>query len=180
MRKIIVKCKLKNRMEFTEKLFEIGVKFSAVFYLHDRVYVPRGYQRGANFPRLVMRTTMRSVSQPPKYELILKRHIEDSGVDVVDTTEVKDYAEAVNIIHQLGFKEYAEVSRQRQEASMSELLIVLDKVEGLAGYYAKLESPLAKDESAKVMREDLEKTLRVLGQEEMRSQSYVEMKQDVV
>ena len=98
MKKIIVKCKLASREGFVDKLSDIEMEFSPIYWQHDRVYVPKGYKRGINMPRLLMRTEMKAVDKPAKYYLILKRHIEDSGVDVVDETVVKDYTEMVNII----------------------------------------------------------------------------------
>lgn len=176
MKKVIVKNKLRNKDDFVQKLYEIGMKFTDVYYLHDRVYVPRGYKRGMNYPRLVMRTTMKAVDKTPTYKVILKRHIEDSGVDMVDTTVVKDYVEMVNIIHQLGFKKVAEVSRQRQKLKLSELRIYLDKVEGLPGYYAKMESPVAEGERVSAVQMDLARTFETLGQsKKVADQSYAEM-----
>ena len=172
---MIVKSRLHGKDDFRQKLAEIGLEFGEVYYLHDRIYIPREYKRGANFPRLAMRTFMTSVDKKPKYILILKRHIEDSGVDIIDQTEVKDYAEAVNIIHQLGFKKVSEVSRQRQELKLSELTIFLDKVENLPGYFAKMEAPLMEGESPLAVREDFEKTFAVFGQKDIVSQTFTEL-----
>ena len=44
MRKVIVKCKLKNRDEFERKLSDIDLDFSQVYWQHDRIYVPRNYK----------------------------------------------------------------------------------------------------------------------------------------
>ena len=88
MKKVILKCKLTSRDKFEEKLSDIDLDFSSIYWQHDRVYVPRGYKRGINLPRLVMRTEMKAVDKPPKYSLILRRHIEDSGVDVVEETPI--------------------------------------------------------------------------------------------
>ena len=120
MRKAIVKCKLKNHDEFERKLSDIDLDFSQIYWQHDRIYVPRNYKPHANFPRLIMRTEMRSVDKPAKYYFILKRHIEDSGIDVAEETIVQDYEKLVNIILQLGFKPIAEVSRRRQDLKMGE------------------------------------------------------------
>ena len=100
MKTVILNCKLANRDNFEDKLSEIDLDFGAMYWQHDRIYVPRGYKRSMNLPRLVMRTEMKAVDEPPKYSLILKRHIEDSGVDIVETTPVEDYANTVNIILQ--------------------------------------------------------------------------------
>ena len=170
MRKVVAKLKLGNKSEFVRMLSEIGMDFGGVYYEHDRVYLPRGYKRGANFPRLIVRTEMTAVDKPAKYYLILRRHIEDSGVDVVNMTSVGDYTEAVRIAHQLGFEGQVEVSRQRQELVMGESVkIYLDKVEGLMGYFAKIESVVDEGESVSSAKEDLMKTFEVLGEKRERA-----------
>lgn len=176
MKKVIVKCKLANRDRFEDKLSDIDMDFSPIYWQHDRVYVPRGYKRGMNLPRLIMRTEMRAVDRPAKYSLILRRHIEDSGVDIVEETLVKDYSEMVSIILQLGFKLQKEVSRRRQEIKMGEGSdLYLDNVEGLNGYYAKIESELIEGNSVQEMQEELAKTMAVLGENNIISQAYFEI-----
>ena len=90
MRKVIVKAKLSSRDKFEEKLSDIELDFGPIFWQHDRIYVPRGYKKGMNLPRLVMRTEMKAVDKPAKYSLILRRPIEDSGVDVIEETQIKN------------------------------------------------------------------------------------------
>lgn len=165
MKVVSVKTKLSNKTEFVKLLADIGMDFSEEFWQHDRVFVPRGWERGKNLPRLVVQTSVKAVDKPAKYDFILKRHIEDSGIDVVNNTSIEDYSEAVNIAHQLGFTLVWEVARQRQELEMGEnVKIYLDKVEKLPGYYAKIESSVGDDEDPKEVREDLIKTFEVLGQ----------------
>lgn len=176
MRKIIVKCKLSGRDKFENKLSEIDMDFSPVYWQHDRVYVPRSYKWGVNLPRLVMRTEMKAVDRPAKYTLILKRHIEDSGVDVEEKTVVKNYEEMVNIILQLGFRQTAEVSRRRQELKVGEgTYLYLDKVDNLNGFYAKMETELLEKDSVIAVKEDLIKTLEVLGEKNLIEKAYFEM-----
>ncbi len=176
MKKVILKCKLKNRDEFEQKLSDIDFDFSPIYWQHDRVYVPRGYKRGENLPRLIMRTEMKAVDKPAKYFLILRRHIEDSGVDVVEETSIKDYEKTVNIILQLGFKVIAEVSRRRQELKMGEgTYIYLDKIDNKPGYYAKIESELSENDSVFEAREDLKKTFETLGESNFIDQAYFEI-----
>ena len=173
MKKIIVKCKLASRENFVQKLSDIEMNFSPVFWQHDRVYVPKGYKRGINMPRLLMRTEMKAVDKPAKYSLILKRHIEDSGVDIVEETNVKDYSEMVNIILQLGFKPQKEVSRRRQEIKMGEhTSLYLDKIDGTNGSFAKLETDLSENESVEDVKNDLLKTLAVFGEKNVVETSY--------
>lgn len=176
MRKAITKCKLKNRDEFKQKLIDIEFKFSDTYWQHDRIYVPRNYKPHSNFPRLIMRTEMHAVDKPAKYYFILRRHIEDSGVDIVEETEVKDYEKIVNIILQLGFKPVAEVSRRREDLKMGEgNYIYIDKVEGKPGYYAKIESDLSVNESITEAKDDLKKTFETLGESNFIEDAYFEM-----
>lgn len=165
MKKVILKCKLSSRDKFEGKLSDIDLDFSPVYWQHDRIYVPRGYKKGMNYPRLVMRTEMKAVDKPAKYSLILRRHIEDSGIDIIEEINIKEYEQAVNIILQLGFKQLAEVSLRRQELKMGEgNYIYLDKVDKLPGYFAKIESELLDNDSAINARLDLEKTFKTLGE----------------
>ena len=176
MRRVILKCKLSSRDRFEQKLADIDLDFSPIFWQHDRVYTPRGYKPHANYPRLIMRTEMKAVDRPPKYILLLRRHIEDSGVDVIESTEVKDYASAVNMILQLGFKPAGEVSRRRQALNMGDdTFIYLDKIDGKPGYYAKIEAPLTPDEPVATVRSDLEQTFKTLGEHNFCSKPYFEL-----
>ncbi|MBR0430908.1 CYTH domain-containing protein [Candidatus Saccharibacteria bacterium] len=176
MKKVILKCKLKNRDEFEQKLSDIDLDFSPIYWQHDRVYAPRGYKRGINLPRLIMRTEMKAVDKPAKYYLILRRHIEDSGVDVTEETSIKDYEKVVNIIMQLGFKSIAEVSRRRQELKMGEgTFIYLDKIDNKPGYYAKIESELSDADSVIEAKEDLKKTFETLGESNFIDSTYFEL-----
>lgn len=176
MKRVITKCKLSSKEGFEKKLSDIELNFSPIIWQHDRIYVPRNYKKNANFPRLVMRTEMKAVDKPAKYYFILKRHIEDSGVDIVEETEIKDYAKIVNIILQLGFKPVAEVSRRRQSLKIGEGTdVYLDKVENLPGYYAKIESDLDPKDSIAEAKQDLESTFKTLGESSFVANAYFEM-----
>ena len=176
MKKVILKCKLTSRDAFEKKLSDIELDFSPIYWQHDRIYVPKNYQPHANFPRLIMRTEMKAVDKPAKYYFILKRHIEDSGVDITETTPITDYEKLVNIILQLGFKPIAEVSRRRQELNMGEgTIIYLDKVDGKPGYYAKIESNLSDKDSVFEAKTDLRKTFKTLGESNFVDSTYFEL-----
>ena len=176
MKKAILKCRLKDRDNFEQKLEDINLEFGPIYWQHDRVYVPRGYKKGMNYPRLVMRTTMLAVDEKPTYNLILRRHIEDSGTDVVEETPVNDYATTVNIILQLGFKPAGEVSRRRQELEMGEgTKIYLDEIDGKDATYAKMESILVDGDSILEAKNDLKKTFETLGEADFVELPYVEL-----
>ncbi len=176
MKKVVVKVKLSSREAFENKLTEMGMDFGPIYWQHDRVYVPRSYQRGGGYPRMVMRTEMKAVDRPARYSLILKRHIEDANVEVVHETVVKDYTEAANIVLQLGFKQVAEISRRRQEIKMDEgTMMYLDKIEKLDGYYAKIEAELGEKDAVEALRSEVVKTFESLDQKSEVLQSYAEL-----
>ena len=77
MKKVIVKVKLKNREDFEEKLNEIGVDFSPLYWQYDRIFAPKGYRRGLNLPRVIMRTEMKAIDKPARYFVIFRRHIDE-------------------------------------------------------------------------------------------------------
>lgn len=176
MKKIILKAKLKSRDNFEDKLNDIDMEFGTIYWQHDRVYAPRGFKRGMNLPRLVMRTDLKAVDEPPKYYLILRRHIEDSGVDIIEKTPVEDYTSAVNTILQLGFKQIGEVSRRRQTLEMGEGTIIhLDEIDGKNETYAKIESVLNPTDSVESVKADLEKTFETLGESNFVELAYFEL-----
>lgn len=176
MRKVIVKCRVRNRERLEKRLEDIGLEFSPVYWQHDRVYVPRGYKGRSNFPRLVMRTEMHAVDESPEYLLSLRRHIEDSGVDIIEDTKLTDYEGMVNIILQLGFKQFGEVSRRRQEIKMSDTtMLYLDVLDSDDSIFAKLESVLGDRDPAIVAKTELISTLRSFGETDIIESTYFEL-----
>ena len=176
MKKVIVKCRLLDKEKFEDKLSDIDLDFKPIFWQHDRIYVPRGYKKGINLPRLIMRTEMHAVDEPPIYKLIMKRHIEDSGVDIVEETPITDYTNTVNIILQLGFKPAGEVSRRRQSLEMSEgVILYLDTLDGKNESYAKIESIVSDSDSIAEAKTDLKKTLETLDERDVVESAYFEI-----
>ena len=168
--------KLKNREEFENRLASLGMDFGAVYWQHDRVYVPRSFRRGGGYPRLIMRTEMKAVDKPAKYSMVLKRHIEDSNVEVTNETKVTNYTEAANIILQLGFRQVAEISRRRQEIRMGEgTTMYLDKIEGVQNYYAKIEAEFGDGDSAGQLRNEVLKTFESLEERNEVPETYAEI-----
>lgn len=156
------------------------MELSPVIWQHERVYLPSDFRPAMNYPRLVMRTEVRATDQPAIYAMYLKRHIEDSGVDWVNYTEVKDYTEASGIIHQLGFRKAAEISRQRQELWLDDTTVIyVDKVEGLETYYLKIEAGIQEGESVELLRKDLFNIMSMLGQETFIMQAYFDLMNNV-
>lgn len=178
MKQVIVKVKLKDPDDFEKKLSDIDLDFSPIYWQHDRVYAPRGFKHASNLPRLTMRTEMHSTDEPAHYYLMLRRHIEDSGIDVVEKTTITDYENMVNIILQLGFKPIGETSRRRQEIDMgNDTYIYLDRIDGEeeSSAYAKIETLLKENDSAVDALTDLKKTLAVFGETDIVDLPYGEL-----
>jgi adenylate cyclase class IV len=176
MRKVIVKCKVHDRERFEKKLEDVGLEFSPVYWQYDRVYVPRGYKGRSNFPRLIMRTEMHAIDDPPAYLLSLRRHIEDSGVDIIEDTKIVDYEGMVSTILQLGFKQFGEVSRHRQEITMTKnTMLYLDTLDEDNSIYAKIESILEDKEPAMKAKLELVNTLRSFGETDVIESTYFEL-----
>lgn len=176
MKKIIVKSQLRDAYALEQKLDEIGFVFDPAVWQHERVYLPHNFQPRMNFPRLVMRTEVTETDQPANYALYLKRHIEDSGVDYVNFTGVTDYTEATGIVHQLGFRKVAEISRQRRVVQLDvHTAIFLDVVEGIELPFMKLEAELMEGMSVQEVQRELFKTLRLVGQDTFLLQTYAEI-----
>lgn len=175
MKKVIVKAKLKNREDFEEKLNEVGEDFSPLYWQHDRVFVPRGFRRGMNLPRMIMRTEMKAIDKPARYYVIFRRHIEDSGVDVENRTVVKDYIEMAEMLSQLGMEKIAEVSKRRQEIKLkNSTMLYLDKIEGVNGYYVKIEAELKEGEKVSEKYDEIINTLKNFGAENIVIKAYFE------
>ncbi len=176
MKKIILKAKLKNRDKFEEHLADINFDFAPIYWQHDRIYVPRGYKPNRNFPRLIMRTNLKAVDEAPEYSLILRRHIEDSGVDIVEESPVTDYTAMVNIIFQLGFKQMAEVSRRREDLKLNENTIIhLDTIDNREESYAKIETILGPDDSVEAVKKELAETFSSLGESDFINKPYFDL-----
>ncbi|MBQ3271157.1 CYTH domain-containing protein [Candidatus Saccharibacteria bacterium] len=162
MKRVTVKVQVKNPQELEQRMKDISLEFEPVLYQHDRVYVQRGYKRGMNMPRFIMRTEMTAVDKPAVYKLILKRHIEDSGIEITDRSVIRDYTEIVNMLQQLGFVLASEVSRRRRRIKLSETSrIYYDTVDGLSTPYLKIETSLDEDDKVSDVMADLKRTLKL-------------------
>lgn len=171
-----MKCRVKDRDRLERKLEGVGLEFSPVYWQHERIYAPRGYKGRSNYPRLLMRTEMHALDEPPKYTFGFRRHIEDSSIDIIEETPITDYEGTVNIILQLGFKAYGEVSRRRQELRMTEnSMLYLDTLDEDDTIYAKLESTLKEREPAEQAKMELISTLRSFGETDIVESTYFEL-----
>lgn len=164
MKKSIVKVKLNSRADFISTLEDINFNFCEPYWQHDRIFVPKGYNREKTMPRLSLRTIVKDPNKDAIYALILRRHFDDKKIDIINSVVVKDYTEAAHIVYQLGYELRAEVSRRREELDMGNTIkIYIDKIDNLPGYYAKIESDLAEGDDAIAARDDLIETFKVLG-----------------
>lgn len=163
MKKTIIKMKLSSRADFIEMLKEIDFSFSAPYWQHDRVFVPKRFARDKAMPRLSLRTIVKDPEKKATYALVMRRHFEDEKFDLVNATVVKDYSETAHILYQLGYELRYEVSRRREELRMGESVSVyIDKIDGLPGYYARIESDLSDKDNPQDAYNDIIDTFKVL------------------
>lgn len=175
MKKLIVKSLLKDRAQFEVRAKNVGLDFSLKVWQHERVYLPHDFRPKMNYPRMVMRTEKRE-SNSATYAMELRRHVEETGIDVVDTTAVGDYTAATAIVQQLGFQKVAEITRLRQEARLEvNTMIYLDEIEGMEGSFLKIEMRLDEGMSVEEMRKEVFEILKLFGQETFVMQTYADL-----
>lgn len=163
MKKTIIKMKLNSRADFIETLSEIDFTFSAPYWQHDRVFVPKRFARDKAMPRLTLRTIVKDPEKKAIYALVMRRHFEDEKFDLVNATVIKDYSEMAHILYQLGYELRYEVSRRREELRMGESVnVYIDKIDGIPGYYARIESDLADGDDPREAYNDILDTFKVL------------------
>lgn len=162
MKTIIVKAKIRNKIEFMKNIQAAGHDFAQLIFQNDRIFLPRNRQPNENFPKLIVRTEIVDPKRKPWFQLIQKRHVAAENVDLIHMTPVLDYAETAQIVQQLGFEFQAEVMRNRQKLQVENTHFYLDDVEGL-GSYIKLEQEVRKGENPEDIRRDLWDVLGVLG-----------------
>lgn len=123
-----------------------------------------------------MRTEMHAIDDPPTYLLSLRRHIEDSGIDIIEDVSITDYQGMVNVIMQLGFKQFGEVSRRREEIKISDnVMLYLDTLDSDDSIYAKIESVLSEHTPAALEKNELINTLRSFGETDIIESTYFEL-----
>lgn len=162
MRKVIVKTKLQNRQNLLMVLNEIGFNFEPSYWQNDRIFVPKNYNREHGGPRLSLRTVVRRDGKTI-YALVMRQHFSRDGIDIINRTVVEDYAEAAHIIYSLGYVLRSDISRRREELQMGESVkLYIDNIDGLDGYYLKIETLLNEKEDPAAARQDLIDTFKVL------------------
>ena len=140
MKKIIVKAEVRDVDKLENRLMNLGYDFDPMYWQHSRIFVPRNYEEHNNFARM-----------------ICKRHLEKSKIDLVHETLVSNYAEAANILLQMGLIIQSEVSRTRQEVVLDNgITIYLDQIEHGRKSYIKFEAVLENESEAEEIRNRIE------------------------
>ena len=68
-----------------------------------------------------------------------------------------------HILYQLGYELRYEVSRRREELRMGQSVnVYIDKIDGIPGYYGRIESDLSDGEDPKQAYDDILETFKVL------------------
>lgn len=162
MKLVIIKAKVKNKVDFIRKLNDVGHDFPHAIFQNDRVFLPRGYQPSRNLPKIIIRTEIIEPKRKPWFQLLQKRHIQADDTNLIHITPVLNYSETAHIIQQLGLEYKVEVLRNRQKLQIEDTTFYLDDVDGL-GTYIKLEREVKKGDNPAQIRQELWDVLEVLG-----------------
>lgn len=133
MREIEIKARVRDEKSLRAQLISKGVKLSESIKQHDQVFGLPGAIGGSHGNWLRIRT-----ENNKKYIFTLKRSVTGQLDSIEHETEVADVVEMANIINELGYVPYSDITKIRQKAKIGDIEICLDKVEKL-GVFVELE-----------------------------------------
>jgi len=156
MRVAGVKVELKEKIQFLNALQQAGLRFDEATTQHDRVFMGDSKQT-----TLIARTSVDSGGNQA-HSLIFRQYA-TNGTVLSYATEVADYEQLIRIIGGLGYKQLAEVNKQRQTVKITDtIMLSFDKVKEL-GEYIKLERTVGDKDNLNWIRADLAEALKNLG-----------------
>lgn len=158
MREIEVKACVRDKVQLEAALKKHGVELSKPIKQHDRVWGEPGKtdnEFGANWLRI-------RTENDTKHIFTLKRSVVGHLDSMEHETEVVDAAEMENIVNQLGYKPYSDLTKIRRKGHMGEVEICYDEVPGL-GNFIEAEKLMADDSDHDAVVAELWQLLESLG-----------------
>ncbi len=148
MKKLSIKLKLPDPAAIIANL-KLGTNMLGDEYAQfDRVFLPRNWQDHYEdidqAPHLLIRTT--TANNQHSHMMIMKRIISDEVVYFYQT-QIMDYNQTAHIINNMGYELYNEISKKRRKMVSGSIVAYLDKVDGVDGWFFKLEKNLKDHES---------------------------------
>lgn len=130
MREIEIKVKVENITLLKAKLEEMGIALSKPIKQHDRVWgEPEGKDANINFNWLRIRTENDS-----KHIFTLKKSVVGHLDSIEHETVIDDAIELENIINELHYVPYSDLTKIRQKAQIGNVEICIDEVPRLGTF----------------------------------------------
>ena len=140
MREIEIKVKVHDVAVLKSKLLEQGIVLSSAIKQHDRVWgEPGGVDAALNTNWLRIRT-----ENDAKHIFTLKKSVVGHLDSIEHETVISDAEELENIINELGYETYSDLTKIRQKAQIGDIEICIDEVPGL-GTFIEAEKIMAID-----------------------------------
>lgn len=134
MREIEIKATISSVQSIIDVLEQKGIPVTPPVTQHDRVYGQIGVDGAAenSAPWLRIRTETKNITT--KHIFTLKKSITNQMDSIEHETVVEDAVELANIVSQLPFELYSDLTKTRQKAVIGDIEICLDTIDGLGTY----------------------------------------------
>jgi adenylate cyclase class 2 len=144
MREIEIKATISSVQSIVDILTAQGVAVTSPVTQRDRVYGQIGVDGAAENTAPWLRIRTETKNGTTKHIFTLKKSITNQMDSIEHETVVEDAVELENIVSQLAFELYSDLTKMRQKAVIGDIEICLDTVDGL-GTYIEAEKLTADD-----------------------------------
>jgi len=134
MREIEIKVRVGDIKGLRAVLESQSVILSEPITQRDQVFGVEGIDGGGDNSSPWMRIRTETTNGQVKQIFTLKRSITNQLDSIEHETEVSDEIELANIIRQLGFVPYSDLTKTRQKALLGEIEVCVDSVSGLGDF----------------------------------------------
>lgn len=162
MREIEVKARVSDLIGIRSALEKQGIKLSEQVTQHDVVWGLAGVDGSGDNRSPWLRIRSETRRREVKHIFTLKRSVTNQLDSIEHETEVGDPGELEQIIKELGFELYSDLTKMRQKAQIGDVEICLDSVEGL-GSFIEAEKLVADDAEHGLVAQELWTVLESLG-----------------
>lgn len=134
MREIEIKATIDSIQSIIDILNQKGVSVTPPVTQRDRVYGQIGVDGAAENTAPWLRIRTETKNGATKDIFTLKRSITNQMDSIEHETVIEDAIELENIVAQLGFELYSDLTKTRQKAVIGDIEICLDAVDNLGTY----------------------------------------------
>lgn len=134
MREIEIKATVDSVQSIIDRLTEKNISVTSPVTQRDRVYGQVGVDGASENTAPWLRIRTETKNDQTKHIFTLKRSITNQMDSIEHETEVANEEELENIVTQLSFELYSDLTKTRQKAMMGDIEICLDTVENLGTF----------------------------------------------